>query len=74
MMENPTAIVLAGVHDWGSCVLNKAIVRPLAPLANRAVVEHVLDALRHAGVKRAAICCNGHAREMRDLLGGHAVA
>lgn len=74
MMDNPAAVVLAGIHDWGSCVLNKAIVRPLAPLANRAVVEHVLDALKRAGVKRVAICCNGHAREMRAALGGNTVA
>lgn len=74
MTDSPAAVVLAGVHDWGSCLLNKAIVRPLAPLANRAVVAHVLDALKRAGVQRVAICCNGHAQEMRAALGGNTIA
>lgn len=69
MNTSPCAVVLAGVHDWGACVLNKAVVRPLAPIANRPVVQHVLSALARAGVDRTVVCANGHATEMRLALG-----
>jgi NDP-sugar pyrophosphorylase family protein len=69
MGDYPTAIVLAGVHDWGACVLNRAVVRPLAPIANRPIVDHVLSWLARAGVRRAVVCTNGHASEMRRVIG-----
>lgn len=64
-----SAVVLAGVHDWGACRLNAARLRPLAPIANRPLIEHVIRAAAWAGANKAAICVNGHVRAMRDALG-----
>ncbi len=68
MSFDVAAVVLAGVHDWGACPLNQAVVRPLAPIANRPVVEYALGALASIGVQHAVICANGHGRIMQDAL------
>jgi NDP-sugar pyrophosphorylase family protein len=64
-----TAVVLAGVHDWGACALNHAVIRPLAPIANTPMVGFALRALSEAGVRRAALCTNGHGAAFREALG-----
>lgn len=69
MNEQWSAVLLAGVHDWGGCALNKARLRPLVPVANRPVIEHVLSALDDIGIVRAAICANGHGAAVRRVVG-----
>ncbi len=69
MNEQWAAVLLAGVYDWGSCSLNQARLRPLAPIANRPVIEHVLRALGSVQVTRAVICTNGHRAQLRNVLG-----
>ncbi len=69
MSHDLSAVVLAGVHDWGACLLNQATLRPLVPIANRPVIEHVLSALTGVGVTRAIICTNGEGGRMREVLG-----
>ncbi len=64
-----TAVVLAGVHDWGACALNQAVIRPLAPIANMPVVGYVLRALVTARVRRAILCTNGHGDAFREAIG-----
>ena len=49
-------IVLAGVHAWGDCVLERAVCRPLLPVADRPLVAHALDWVRSAGVAEATVC------------------
>ncbi|NOT00982.1 MAG: NDP-sugar synthase [Phycisphaerales bacterium] len=72
MDHNLGAVVLAGVHDWGACVLNRAVVRPLAPIANRPVMEFAIDALRGVGASRMVLCSNGHGAEMAARFAGGA--
>lgn len=68
MSQDLSAVVLAGVHDWGACLLNQAVVRPLAPIANRPVIQYALRALQSVGVSRAVICANGSTQQMRRSL------
>ncbi len=73
MQRDLSAVVLAGVHDWGACVLNQAILRPLAPIANRPMIEHVLAALARTGVTRVVICANGQGGPLCDALGTYSI-
>ncbi len=68
MREDWSAILLAGVYDWGVCTLNKARLRPLVPIVNRPIIEHVLRAVQGVGIERAAICANGHGDAVRAAL------
>ncbi len=64
-----SAVILAGVHDWGACALNRAVLRPLAPIGNRPIIGHVLAAVARAGVRRVVISTNGHSQQLRESLG-----
>ncbi len=69
MSNKPVAVILAGVHDWGACPLNRACIKPLAPIANRPIMETVLLRLHDAGVSQAIICSNGLSALIRDTIG-----
>jgi NDP-sugar pyrophosphorylase family protein len=61
-------VVLAGVHQWGGCVLDKVLPRPLLPIANRPLVTYSMDWLRAAGVRDLSLCANCHTRLIRKHL------
>lgn len=63
------AVVLAGVHAWGECVLERAVTRPLLPVAQQPVIAHGLNWLRAAGVPAATICGNSESVVLRRCLG-----
>ena len=63
------AVVLAGVHAWGDCVLERAVTRPLLPVAQRPIIAHGLSWLRAAGVPAATICGNSESAMLRRSLG-----
>ena len=63
------AVVLAGVHAWGDCVLEQAVTRPLLPVAQRPIIAHGLSWLRAAGVPAATICGNSESAVLRHALG-----
>lgn len=63
------AIVLAGVHTWGNCLLERTLCRPLLPIATQPLVGHVLDWLRLGGVAHASICGNSDTAILHKRLG-----
>lgn len=69
MSDNTVAVILAGVHDWGACPLNRACIKPLVPIANRPMMELVLLHLRDAGVSQAIICSNSLSASIRESIG-----
>jgi mannose-1-phosphate guanylyltransferase len=62
-------VVLAGVHAWGDCVLERAVSRPLVPVANRPLIWYTLRWLRQAGVGEASICANSDTSVLQHCLG-----
>jgi NDP-sugar pyrophosphorylase family protein len=69
MPVNPGAIILAGVH-WGrDSVLERALPRPLLPIANRPLIEHILNWLYEGGVGSVSVCANSDTRMIRRYLG-----
>jgi NDP-sugar pyrophosphorylase family protein len=62
-------IVLAGVHAWGDCVLERAVCRPLLPVADRPLVAHALEWVRSAGVSEATVCGNSDTARIRQRMG-----
>ncbi len=69
MSDKTVAVILAGVHDWGACPLHRACAKPLAPIANRSMMETVLLRLRDGGVTDVVICSNGLSETMQKSLG-----
>jgi MurNAc alpha-1-phosphate uridylyltransferase len=65
--EAKTAMVLAAGYGERMRPLTLTMPKPLAPLAGRALVDHVLDRLAQAGVKTAVV--NVH--YLPDLLEAH---
>jgi len=53
------AVVLAGGQEFGQCPLSRQLPRALWPLVDRPLIEHVLAALRKAGIGQMAISANG---------------
>jgi len=69
MERNLSAVVLAGVHDWGSCPLHRVTVRPLVPVANRPLIDYALAAAESAGAGHVVICANGSGAPVRGVIG-----
>jgi mannose-1-phosphate guanylyltransferase len=70
--QNPVTIrgiVLAGVHSWGDCVLERAVCRPLLPVATKPLITHALTWLRDSGIPQATICGNSDTHVLRGRLG-----
>jgi len=63
------AILLAGVHSWGGCPLERAICRPLMPLADKPLIAHALGWLRDSGLTTARICANSDTQALWNRLG-----
>ena len=62
-------IVLAGVHAWGDCSLERVTSRQLVPVAGRPLVWHPLHWLSAGGVQSATVCANGDTGALRHALG-----
>ncbi len=62
-------IVLAGVHSWGNCALERVAPRPLVPVGDRPLVAHVLKWMQEGGVSTASICANSDTAALRRKLG-----
>ena len=65
------AVVLAGGQEYGQCPLSRQMPRALWPLVDRPIIEHVLGALRLAGVGQMAISANGRTHTISSRLGYH---
>ncbi len=63
------AVVLAGGQEFGQCPLSRQAPRALWPLVDRPIIEHVLAALRRAGIGHMAISANGRTHTIAQQLG-----
>ena len=62
------AVVLAGGQEFGQCTLSRRMPRALWPVLDRPIIEHVLAALRNAGVGELSISANGQTQRLADAL------
>ncbi len=62
-------IILAGVHAWGECVLERVCSRPLLPVAGRPLIWYVMQWLRRGGIETASLCANSDTRAFQEYLG-----
>jgi NDP-sugar pyrophosphorylase family protein len=69
-VSNLHGIVLAGTHPWGKCPLDRAIPRPLLPVANRPLIRYAIDWLEEAGIDGVTICANSDTSAVRGVLSG----
>ncbi len=63
------SVVLAGVHSWGCCDLERVIPRPLLPVAGHPLIGHSLAWLRQGGVTSVGVCANSDTPPLRCWLG-----
>jgi len=63
------AVVLAGGQEFGQCPLSRQLPRALWPVIDRPIIEHVLSALRGAGIGQMAISANGRTHTIAAKLG-----
>jgi NDP-sugar pyrophosphorylase family protein len=63
------AVILAGSHNWTGSSFGELRARPLLPVAQRPIIEYVLEWLKDAGVPGATICANGSTGMLRAHLG-----
>ncbi len=61
-------VILAGVHRWGDNVLDRAMPRPLLPIANRPLIDYSLDWLSSAGLSQVCVCANSSTKLIRGEL------
>jgi NDP-sugar pyrophosphorylase family protein len=61
-------IILAGVHRGVETSFDRALPRPLVPVANSPLICCVLGWLRDAGIPQATICANSASRLIRRTL------
>lgn len=69
MTEIIEAVVLAGGEGTRLRPLTKNRPKPMLPVANRPVIEYVLDALVDAGLRRAVIVVGHKGDRIQDHLG-----
>ncbi len=63
------AVILAGGQDTHLVPLVRTVPKPLLPVANRPMVEYLLDLLRTNGIREVALAVNAAADPYQDVLG-----
>lgn len=67
-----TGVILAGVHQWADSGLGRLVPRPLVPVIDHPLIEHVVAWMRGAGLNKATVCANSDTSTIRRALGaGH---
>ncbi len=61
-------VILAGAHPWAERTLERAVCRPLVPIASRPLICHTLDWLRSARIQSASVCANSDTVLLRRRL------
>lgn len=62
-------IILAGVHQWRDSAFERAAPRSLLSVANRPLIEYVLEWMRDGGVGRQSVCANSDTSTLRAHYG-----
>ena len=63
------AVILAGGQDTHLVPLVRTVPKPLLPVANRPMVEYVLNLLKASGIREVALTVNAAAHPYEDVLG-----
>jgi NDP-sugar pyrophosphorylase family protein len=63
-----SAIVLAGVHEWGRSHFDRLRPRPLLPVAQTPLICYALDWLARSEVDRVTVCANSDTPAVRAAL------
>ena len=69
-MNLDTAMVLAAGFGTRMGTLTRDRPKPLLPVAGRALIDHVLDALAEAGIRRAVVNLHYRGEQIRAHLSG----
>jgi NDP-sugar pyrophosphorylase family protein len=64
-----SAVILAGVHNWGGSRFESLAPRPLLPIALTPLICYSLDWLSQSGIERATVCANSATGQARAVLG-----
>jgi NDP-sugar pyrophosphorylase family protein len=67
-LESVEGIILAGEYHWTGSLFEELRPRPLLPVAQTALVEHVLSWMCQGGVHDTTICANGSTPALRNYL------
>jgi len=62
-------VILAGVHQWVDSGLGRLVPRPLVPVIDHSLIEHVVAWMRGAGLNKATVCANSDTATIRRALG-----
>lgn len=62
-------VILAGVHQWADSGLGRLVPRPLVPVIDQPLIEHVVSWMRGAGLNKATVCANSDTTTIRRALG-----
>lgn len=62
-------VILAGVHQWAESGLGRLVPRPLVPVVDQPLIEHVVAWMRGAGLNKATVCANSDTATIRRALG-----
>ncbi|MFQ5471813.1 MAG: NDP-sugar synthase, partial [Dehalococcoidia bacterium] len=68
MHQDIKGVVLAGVHRWRDSGLERAVVAPLVPIANRPLIDYAMNWFRDGGVTRVGVCANSDTDILRRWL------
>jgi lipopolysaccharide/colanic/teichoic acid biosynthesis glycosyltransferase/dTDP-glucose pyrophosphorylase len=63
------AVILAGGQDTNLVPLVRTMPKPLLPVANRPMVEYLLDLLRKSGVREVTLALNASPDPYQEILG-----
>ncbi len=62
------AVILTGGRDFGRCSVASRLPRALWPLADKPVLQRLVEHISSQGISRIAICCDSDADLLRDRL------
>ena len=65
-MEDATAVILAGVCDFGRCAIRTELPLAFWRLLDRPIIEYQLAHLAQQGVTRAVVCTNGNTPDLGE--------
>ena len=66
--KNIKAVILANGLDFGRCPLASRLCKALWPVADKPVLQHLIDRIADQGVHKFVICCDGDCSQLCDAL------
>jgi exosortase len=63
-----TAVILIGPRDFGRCPLATRLNKALWPIADKPIVQRLIEDISNQGIKKFVICYDGTGQEIRQTL------